>query len=62
MVNQESVRQGFYLCSPEDPRQTQYSRFTRARDRAEQKGLVGAVNIDGVTYLWLPRPDPDEED
>jgi len=62
MVNQEIVRQGFYLCSPEDPRQTQHSRFTRARDRAEQKGLIGALNIDDVTYLWLPRPDPDEED
>jgi hypothetical protein len=62
MIDQAIVRQSFYLCSPEDPRQTQHNRFTRARDRAEQKGLISAVNIDSVTYLWLPRQDPDEED
>jgi hypothetical protein len=61
MVDQETVRQAFYLCTPGDPRQTQASRFARARDRAEQKGLIGAVNIDGVTYLWLPRPDPEQD-
>ncbi len=59
MVDQETVQQAYYLCTPGDPRQTQYNRFTRARDRAEQKGLVSAANIDGVTYLWLPRPDPE---
>ena len=61
--NQETVRQAFYLCTPGDPRQTQYNRFARTRDRAEQRGLISAGNIDGVTYLWLSRPDPgtDEE-
>jgi hypothetical protein len=62
MVNQETVRETFYLCTPGDPRQTQYNRFTRARDRAEQKGLIGATNIDGVTYLWLSRSDPETND
>jgi hypothetical protein len=61
MVAQEIVQEAFYLCTPDDPKQTQHSRFTRARDRAEQKGLIGAVNIDGVTYLWLPRPDPQQD-
>ena len=55
MVDQEIVRGAFYLCTPGDPRQTQYSRFQRARDRAEQKGLIEARNVDGVTYLYLGR-------
>jgi hypothetical protein len=62
MVDQEVVRQAFYLCTPGDPRQTQHSRYIRARDRAEQKGLIEAGNIDGVTYLWLTRPGVDEEE
>jgi hypothetical protein len=61
MVDQETVQEAFYLCTPEDPRQTQHSRFTRARDRAEVLGLIGIGNIDGATYLWLVRPDPDED-
>jgi hypothetical protein len=61
MVDQETVREVFYLCTPEDPRQTQYNRFTRARDRAEQRGLIQAGNIDGVTFLWLTRPDSEED-
>jgi hypothetical protein len=62
MVDQEIVREAFYLCTPGDPRQTQHSRFQRARDRAEQRGLISAGNIDDVTYLWLTRPDPQEEE
>jgi hypothetical protein len=58
MVAQEIVQEAFYLCTPEDPKQTQHSRFARARDRAESRGLIQAANIDGVTYLWLTRPDP----
>jgi hypothetical protein len=59
MVAQEIVREAFYLCTPEDSRQAQHIRFARARDRAEHKGLISAVNIDGATYLWLARPDPE---
>jgi AAA domain len=62
MVNQEIVREAFYLCTPGDPRQTQYNRYSRARDRAEQKGLIGAGNIDGATYLWLTQPEPEQDD
>jgi AAA domain len=57
MVDQETVREAFYLCTPGDPRQTQLSRFNSARDRAEYLGRIGIGNIDGITYLWLTRPD-----
>jgi hypothetical protein len=59
MVDQETVQEAFYLCTPGDPRQTQFSRFARARDRAEQKRLISVSNIDGVTYFWLSLPDED---
>jgi hypothetical protein len=62
MVDQEIVREAFYLCTPADPRQTQRSRFERARDRAEQRGLIQAGNIDEVTYLWLTRPAAGDEE
>jgi hypothetical protein len=56
MVDHEVVWEAFCLCTPNDPRKTTYSRFCRARDRAEQLGLIQAGNIDGVTHLWLTRP------
>jgi hypothetical protein len=62
MVNQETVREAYYLCTPGDPRQTQYNRFTRARDRAEHLGLISVGNADGITYLWLTRPDPGNDE
>jgi hypothetical protein len=58
MVSQEIVQEAFYSCTPDDPKQTQHSRFTRARDRAEHGGLIRATNINGATFLWLARPDP----
>jgi hypothetical protein len=39
-----------------------HSRFERARDRAEQRGLIQAGNIDEVTYLWLTRPAAGDEE
>src|SRR5262245_16608656 len=59
MVSQEIVREAFYLCTPGDPRQTLHNRYSRARDRAEQRGLISAGNVGGITYLWLTRPDLD---
>ena len=59
MVSQEIVREAFYLCTPGDPRQTLHNRYNRARDRAEQRGLISAGNVGGITYLWLTRPDQD---
>jgi hypothetical protein len=61
MVNQEIVREAFYLCTPGDPRQTLHSRFTRARNRAELRGLIEIGNIDGVTFLWLTRPEIEQD-
>src|SRR5215471_9001059 len=60
MVSQEIVREAFYLCTPGDPRQTLHNRYSRARDRAEQRGLISAGNVGGITYLWLTRPDPED--
>jgi hypothetical protein len=62
MVDQQVVRETFDLHTPQDTRQARYERFKVARDRAEQLGLVGAANIDGATYLWLTRPEPNEEE
>jgi hypothetical protein len=62
MVDQEIVQEAFYLCTPGDPRQTLHSRFTRARDRAEQLGLICAGNIDGITYLALTRPETEQDE
>ena len=62
MVDQDIVREAFDLCTPQDTRQARYERFKVARDRAEQLGLINAGNSDGVTYLWLTRPDPQDDD
>jgi hypothetical protein len=62
MVDQETVREEFYLCTPGDPRQTQLSRFNSARDRAEYLGLIGIGNIDDVTFLWLTRPETEQDE
>ena len=62
MVDQEVVWEAFCLCTPNDPRKTTYSRYTRARDRAEQLGLIGIGNIGDITYLWLTRPNPEDEE
>jgi hypothetical protein len=61
MVPQEIVREAFYLCTPDDPRQTQRSRFDRTRDHAEWLELIQAGKVDGVVYLWLTRPEKDED-
>jgi len=61
MVDQGIVREAFDLHTPQDPRQTRHERFKAARDRAELRGLIEIGNIDGVTFLWLTRPDPEDE-
>jgi hypothetical protein len=62
MVDQSAVREAFDLHTPQDNRQTRYERFKAARDRAEQLGLICAGNVDGVTYLWLTRPETEDEE
>jgi len=60
MVDQRVVREAFDLYTPQDTRQARYERFKAARDRAEQLGLIAAGNLDGITYLWVPRFEPEE--
>jgi AAA domain len=62
MVDQQVVWEAFSLCTPNDPRQTTHSRYTRARDRAEQLGLICAGNVGDVTYLWLTRPETEQDE
>ena len=67
MVDQEIVRKQFYMHTPTDgtPEQkgrTRRQKFLRALDWAEDHQLIGAGEIDGVTYLWLVRPDRDDEE
>jgi hypothetical protein len=67
MVDQEIVRKQFYMHTPTDgtPEQkgrTRRQKFLRALDWAEDHQLIGVGEIDGVTYLWLVRPDRDDEE
>ena len=69
MVDQAIVREAFYGCTPAEDgktptqqRQVRHTRFKRARDRAEQNGLISVGNIGKVTYLWLTRLDPEKDD
>ena len=68
MVDQEIVREVFYGCTPAEDgqtpkqqRQVRHAQFKRARDRAEQNGLIGVGNTGKVTYLWLTRPDGEKD-
>jgi len=70
MVDQGAARKTFYACTPAEdgktPKQAadcRRNQFDRARDWAEQNGLIGVGNIGEVTYLWLARPaEPEPED
>ena len=69
MVDQEIVREVFYGCTPAEDgktpkqqRQVRHTQFKRARDRAEQNGLIGVGNTGKVTYLWLTRPGREKDD
>ena len=66
MIDQEIVRDEFYAHTPADgtPEQkgkTRRQKFFRALEWAEDQDLIGAGEVDGVTYLWLTRPEPEEE-
>ncbi len=65
MVDQEIVREQFYLHTPADgtPEQKgnlRRQQFFRALDWAERNRLVAIEEIDGVVYLWLNRPETDQ--
>jgi hypothetical protein len=68
MVDQNLVRKSFYACTPADegtPEQKGHFRrqkFLRALDWAEDEQLIGITEIEGVTYLWLTRPNEEKDE
>ncbi len=67
MVDQELVRQQFHVHTsadgtPEQKRKLRRQTFLRALDWAERKQLIGIQEIDGITYLRLSRPDPEQDE
>jgi AAA domain len=67
MIDQEIVREQFYASTPADGTPEQKSKFrrqkfTRALDWAEDHQLIGVGESGDVTYLWLMRPDPEDEE
>src|SRR5215472_10666721 len=66
MVDEKLVRKAFYACTPADGTSEQKGRFRRqkflaALDWAEQQQLIGAGEVNEVSYLWLARPNTDQE-
>ena len=68
MVDQEIVRREFYdKTRAPDGTQKQKAefrrkQFNRALDRAEGDELIDSQERNGITYLWLTRPEPTERD
>jgi hypothetical protein len=67
MVDQELVRQQFHVHTsadgtPEQKRKLRRQTFLRALDWAERNQLIGIEEIDGITYLRLSRPDPEQDE
>jgi AAA domain len=67
MVDQELVRERFYAGTPADGTPEQRGRLRRQRflaalDWAEQKQLIGIGEIGDLTYVWLARPEAEEEE
>jgi hypothetical protein len=67
MVDEKLVRKAFYACTPADGTPEQKGRFRRqkflaALDWAEQEQLIGAGDVNGVSYLWLSRPKGEDEE
>jgi hypothetical protein len=66
MVDQEIVREQFYVQTPAEGTPEQKGRFRRQRylsalDWAEQKRLICVVEIGGLTYLYLLNPQEEAE-
>src|SRR5262249_22814319 len=61
MIDQEIVRGAFYAGTPAEGTVAQKGeirrkQFNRTLAWAEEQGLIGIVEIGGVTYIWLARP------
>jgi AAA domain len=66
MVDQKLVRKAFYACTPAEGTPEQMGRFRRqkflaALDWAEQQQLIGAGEVNEVSYLWLARLEPEDD-
>jgi AAA domain len=59
MIDQERVREEFCAnttaegATPKQKQKVKQQRFRRALDKAEEQGLIGRRDIEGVTYLWF---------
>ena len=67
MVDQELVREQFYIHTPADGSLEQKGnlrrqKFLRALDWAERKQLIGIEEIGDVTSLRLTRPDSETDE
>ena len=67
MVDKDLVQERFYSRTPvegtpKQKRQLRFLQFKRALGWAEDQQLIGIGEIEGVTYLWLSRPDREEEE
>jgi hypothetical protein len=65
MIDQELVRVKYYAQTPADgtpeqKRKSRHMQFNRALAWAEDRSLIGTEEIEGTTYLWLTRPDPQD--
>jgi AAA domain len=67
MVDQEIVRPEFYATTaeegtPQQQAERKRKQFNRALDYAEEEALIGIREIECITYLWLSRPEPAENE
>jgi hypothetical protein len=68
MVDQEIAREKFYdkTRAPDGTSQQKaefrQKQFRRALNWAEEHGLIDSQEQDGITYLWLTRPEPADPD
>jgi len=68
MVDEKVVRKAFYACTPtptddkEQKARFRRQKFLAALEWAEQNQLIGAGEIDEVSYLWLARPKAEDEE
>jgi hypothetical protein len=67
MIDREIVRNEFYAQTPSDgtpdqKAQLRRKQFNRVLDWAEAQQLIGIREIGELTYLWLTRPEPSQQD
>jgi hypothetical protein len=68
MIDQELVRKAFYACTPttegtpKQKRQARHLQFKRALSWAEDQELIGMGEVGDTAYVWLARPDPEDEE